>query len=234
LPSRKWPIFILSAFILHHFDMSTVIRASERNKDSQVVAFNFEDMSVRSEKYLAKVRVEALQIVAKAQKEAEAIRRQAEQNGRQDAMKAVESMIAKQLTTVIPALRQAIQDIQQEKNSWMRHWEAAAVHVSGAIARKLVRRELTHYPEISVALVREALELASGSSYVRIMLNPSDIKALGEQMQLLINEIAPLSGAELSPDPEITPGGCRVETRFGIIDQQFESQLLRIEEELMQ
>ena len=33
-------------------------------------------------------------------------------------------------------------------------------------------------------------------------------------------------------DPEIARGGCRVETRFGTIDQQFEAQLARIEEEL--
>ena len=76
--------------------------------------------------------------------------------------------------------------------------------------------------------------LAAGSSHVRIQLNPNDLKAMGDQMRVLIDEIAPLSGAELNADPEITPGGCRVETRFGIIDQQFESQLKRIEEELTQ
>jgi flagellar assembly protein FliH len=43
-----------------------------------------------------------------------------------------------------------------------------------------------------------------------------------------------LAGAELSGDPQISPGGCRVETQFGTIDQQFESQLKRIEEELTQ
>jgi len=33
-------------------------------------------------------------------------------------------------------------------------------------------------------------------------------------------------------DPDITPGGCRVDTQFGSIDQQLETQLARIEEEL--
>ena len=41
-----------------------------------------------------------------------------------------------------------------------------------------------------------------------------------------------LTTAEIVADPAITLGGCRVETRFGIIDQQFEAQLKRIEEEL--
>jgi flagellar biosynthesis/type III secretory pathway protein FliH len=65
-------------------------------------------------------------------------------------------------------------------------------------------------------------------------LNPNDLKALGNQLTVIINEVAPLAGAELQADPDITPGGCRVETRFGVIDQQFEAQLKRIEEELTQ
>jgi flagellar biosynthesis/type III secretory pathway protein FliH len=214
--------------------MSTVIRASERNNDAQSVAFNFEDVGARSERYLAKVRADALQIVMKAQQEADAIRRKAEQDGRQAAMQAVEGMIKNRLATVIPALRQAIAQIQEAKQSWLRHWEASAVRVSGAIAQKLVRREIGQHPEITLTLVREALELATGSSQLRIQLNPNDLKALGNQLTVIINEVAPLAGAELQADPDITPGGCRVETRFGVIDQQFEAQLKRIEEELTQ
>jgi flagellar biosynthesis/type III secretory pathway protein FliH len=214
--------------------MSTVIRASERNNGTQTVAFNFEDMSERSEKYLVKVRAEALQIVVKAQQEAATIRRRAEQEGRQAALQAVEGMIKSQFATVIPALRQAVQNIQEAKQSWLRHWEAAAVRVSGAIAEKLVRREIGRHPEITLTLVREALELAAGSSQLRIQLNPDDLKALRDQVCVLIDEIAPLAGAEFNADPEIAPGGCRVETRFGVIDQQFAAQLKRIEEELTQ
>jgi flagellar assembly protein FliH len=214
--------------------MSTVIRASERNNGTQTVAFNFEDMGERSQRYLAKVRDEARQIVVKAQQEAESIRRRAEQEGRQAALLAVEEMIKKQLTTVIPALRLAVHDIQEAKQSWLKHWEAAAVRVSGAIAEKLVRREIGRHPDITLTLVREALELAAGNSQLRIQLNPSDLEALRGQLSVLLDEIAPLADAELNADPEIAPGGCRVETRFGIIDQQFASQLKRIEEELTQ
>ena len=66
----------------------------------------------------------------------------------------------------------------------------------------------------------------------RIHLNPSDREALGDQVDLLTKELAPLATAELISNPSITPGGCRVETQFGSIDQQLETQLKRIEEEL--
>jgi len=41
-----------------------------------------------------------------------------------------------------------------------------------------------------------------------------------------------LGDADVTPDATIAQGGCRVETRFGTIDQQIETQLQRIEEEL--
>jgi len=63
-------------------------------------------------------------------------------------------------------------------------------------------------------------------------LNPADHRSIGTQVELLLRELSTLTEAEIVPDAEITPGGCRVETRFGIIDQQFEAQLKRIEEEL--
>ena len=212
--------------------MSTIIRATEPGHRSPSVAFNFDDMAVQANRYLGKVRVEAAQIVAKARREAGAVRDNAEREGRQAGWQAVEQIVREQLATALPALRQVIQDIQHAKQAWLTHWEASAVHVSAAIAQRLIRRELTRQPEITLTLIREALELAAGSSQLRIHLNPTDHKEIGGRAEALIKELSTLTTAELLADPEVTPGGCRVETRFGIIDQQFEAQLKRIEEEL--
>ena len=213
--------------------MSTIIRATEPGRHSPSVAFNFDDMAVRAKGYLEQVRTEADQIVAKARQEAGAIRERAEQAGREAGWQGVEQIVREQLATVLPALRQVIQDIQHAKQAWLTHWEASAVHVAAAIARRLVRRELTQRPEeITLTLIREAMELAAGSSQLRIHLSPADHEAIGQRAEKLIQELSGIATAELVADPEITPGGCRVETRFGIIDQQFEAQLKRIEEEL--
>ena len=52
--------------------------------------------------------------------------------------------------------------------------------MAAAIARRVIRRELTRQPEIPLALVREALELAAGSAQVRIHLNPADHRGAGQ------------------------------------------------------
>lgn len=212
--------------------MPAIIRATDFNRGTGAVAFNFDDMAAQANQYLEKVRVEARQIIVQAQQEAVAVRKKAEQEGRQAALQAVEQMVRQQLRKVLPALREVIADIHHAKQTWLAHWEASGVHVAAAIAQRLIRRELAEHPEIPLTLLREALQLAAGSSHLRIHLNPADHEAIREQADVFTAALTPLATAEFLSDPDITPGGCRVETRFGVIDQQFESQLKRIEEEL--
>ena len=216
--------------------MSTIIKANELGHDVQGVAFNFDDMTVKAQQYLDRVRAEAARIVDDARKNAEQVRHEAEMEGRRagqaEIERIVERQLAGQLATLLPALRQVIQDIRHAKQAWLSHWEKSGVHVAAAIAERLIRRQLAQEPEITLTLVREALELAAGSSELRIQMNPGDHQTLRPQVEALIAELSRLGSAELVADPQIRPGGCRVETRFGVIDQQLEAQLARIEEEL--
>jgi flagellar assembly protein FliH len=63
-------------------------------------------------------------------------------------------------------------------------------------------------------------------------MHPADVTAMGDQVQLLIAGLSSLGKAKVVSDAQITLGGCRIETKFGAIDQQFETQLARIEAEL--
>ena len=83
-----------------------------------------------------------------------------------------------------------------------------------------------------MTLLREALQLAAGSGEVRVLLNPKDHQALGGQVQSLVKELSGLGPTQVVADASVSAGGCRVETRFGSIDQTFEAQLARVEEEL--
>jgi len=212
--------------------MSSIIRPGEKVAVAQTAAFNFEDLSTQATKYLEKVRAQAAQIIAQAQQEAVQIRQRAEQEGRQAGMAEVEQMVRKQLGTTLPALRQAAQQIQAARSAWLKHWEQAAVHVAAAIAARVIRGEISRQPEIPLRLVREALELAAGEAELRIHLNPEDHQALKGQVDELVQELAPLARVEIAADANVGRGGCRVETRFGVIDERIESQLKRIEEEL--
>jgi len=216
--------------------MPSIIRASDHGGAIAATAFNYEDLTKQAKRSLDALRAEAIKeaarIVAKAQQEAEAIRRQAEQQGRQAAIDSARQLMQQELQTLLPALRQVISEIQHAKQAWLRHWEAAAVHVAAAIAKRVIRRELSQSPQIALTLIREALELAAGNAQLRVRVNPEDYKLLGNDVDLLVREMSGLAQVEVIADAEISRGGCRVETRFGLIDEQIEEQLRRIEEEL--
>jgi flagellar assembly protein FliH len=214
--------------------MSTIIRSTDHGCASQGAAFNLNDLAVQAEQYLSEVRAQGAAILEKAKKEAAAVRRQAEVEGREAAMRHVDVAVGKQMEPVLPALHQAITEIVEAKQAWLMRWEAGAIRLATAIAQRVIRREIEQQPAITLELVREALELAAGNSQVCIRLNPSDHKTLGGQVRKLAKEVSPLGEIDVKADPEITPGGCRVDTSFGAIDQQIESQLKRIEEELLQ
>ncbi len=216
--------------------MSTIIKAGDRNRAIQAVPFNFDDMAERARLYLDKVRAEGTKILAAARQKAEQEAARAEAEGRRAGEAAAAQIIERQLdarlTTLMPALRQAVAEIQHAKQAWLRHWEQGAIHVAAAIAGRLVRRELSAHPEISLEWIRQALELAAGSSELRLYLHPADCQTMRLQVDALAREVSGLGPLEMIADPGVSPGGCRVDTRFGTIDQQLEAQLARIEEEL--
>jgi flagellar assembly protein FliH len=221
--------------------MATIIRKdSPRQQPSgceiQPVAFSFSDMRGQATDYLATVRDEAAKIVQQAHRDAERIRRQSEAAGRKAAEAAVERIleekVAKRMETLLPALERVIQQIDDAKGEILNHWQRSAASAVTAIAERVIRQELTHRPEITLELIAESLRLAAGSSEITLRINPIDQENLGSQIERLTATLGRLAPSQIVADPAVSAGGCVVETKFGIIDQQIESQLGRVRDEL--
>lgn len=221
--------------------MATILRKDSRTppaagRVAQPIAFSFADMRGRADDYLDAVRCEAAKIIQAAHADAEQIRRQAEITGRQAAEAAIERIleekVARRMDTIVPALERLIAQMNDAKGELLTHWQRSAVRVSTAIAERIIRRELDREPQIALDRIEEALRLAAGGSEIRLHLSPTDFEHLGPQVERLAATLCRLAPSEIVADPKITPGGCYVTTKYGQIDQQIESQLRRIEEEL--
>jgi flagellar assembly protein FliH len=221
--------------------MATIIRKHGASQPSgapvaRPVAFNFEDMNDRASEYLETVRTEAAKIVQQAHQQSEQIRRQAQVDGKKAAedaaQKALDDRVAKRMDTIFPALDELVSQLSDAKAELMRRWEESAVAVATAIAQRVIRRELEQKPEITLDLIAEALRLAAGAADVTVHINEIDYEHLGPQINRLAESLSRLTPTMIHPDAEITPGGCIVKTKYGEIDQQIESQLARIRDEL--
>jgi flagellar assembly protein FliH len=221
--------------------MATIIRKdgarqSSTGRPAQPVAFSFADMRGQADSYLDTVRAEAAKIVQQAHHDAEKIRRDSELAGRKAAEAAAERVlddkVGKRMATIIPALEHLVRQINDAKGELQSHWERSALKVATAIAARIIRRELKHDPQITLDSIAEALRLAAGSAEITLRINPTDYTNLGSQIDRLAATLGRLSPSQILADETITSGGCRVETRFGQVDQQIEAQLQRIEEDL--
>lgn len=221
--------------------MATIIRKdgarqATAGRPAQPVAFSFADLRGEADNYIETVRGEAAKIIQKAHHEAEKIRREAEVAGRKAAEAAAEQVldqkVASRMATLIPALEELVRQLNDAKSQWQNHWQHSALRVSTAIAERIIRRELRHDPQITLETIAEALRLAAGSSEITLRVNPTDHENLGSQIERLAATLCRLSPSHIVADQAITAGGCRVEMQFGEVDQQIESQLRRIEEDL--
>ncbi|MCI0360879.1 MAG: flagellar assembly protein FliH [Planctomycetaceae bacterium] len=179
-----------------------------------------------------RARREAERIVADAHAQAAHLRLQAAEEGKQEALAALRERIDQQAQSAIEALGRAASAIEQSREAWQQQWEKHAVTVALAIARRIVRRELAHAPEIAVDLVRQALELASGNQRIVVRMNPADHANLGPQVAKVVEQLRLVGQTQIVADAAIDAGGCKVETDCGTIDAQLAAQLERIAEEL--
>jgi flagellar assembly protein FliH len=221
--------------------MATIIRKdilgeAVSGRAVQPVAFSFSDMRGQANDYLGTVRAEAAKIVQQAHQQAEQIRRQAEAAGRKAAEAAIEQVldqrVGKRMATLVPALERLIAEMNDTKAQLLSRWERSALGVATTIAKRIIGRELSHDPRVTLDMIEQALRLAAGMTDISVHVSPTDYENLGTQITQLAETLGHLAPSAIVSDPEITAGGCKVYTKFGEIDQQIEAQLRRIEEEL--
>lgn len=122
-------------------------------------------------------------------------------------------------------LAAALQDFSAQRTAYFRRVEAEVVHLSLAIARKIVRREAALDPTLLRGLVHVTLEDLSGQDNIRLRLPPEDLSAWNNTCQaqpaLLVACVA---------DPSLESGEVILETQAGVAHLGFEAQLKQVEQ----
>ncbi len=136
-------------------------------------------------------------------------------DGYRDGLVALEGFkqrYAQQLTAPLAALTQqygaqldALQALLAEQ----------VADIAVALAREVVRDTVAQRPELIVKVAQEALDatLASARQIV-LRVHPEDLPRVAEG----VGEALAARGARLQADPQIAPGGCRVDSELGGVE----------------
>ena len=166
-------------------------------------------------------RAEAVRIVAAAQSEAAALVAASRAGAGRAALDAQEAGRLAGHAEVAVALSQAL----AIRDSALAEAEREVARVALAAAERLVGEALRVEPERIANIVGDALARARRARDVVVRVHPDDAAAL-ESLRAVVAARAGRPGAfSVRPDPEVTRGGCLVETDLGTIDGRLETRL---------
>ncbi|MEZ6133624.1 MAG: FliH/SctL family protein [Pirellulaceae bacterium] len=206
----------------------------------QPVAFNVEDVQTRAREYLMEIQQQAAETLERARVEAIRLRQEAKQQGIADAQTQVEQQIAaaaqrlsdERCRTAIASCEKTVAELTEDTSQWLVAWRNQTVELAAKIAEKLVRREMRDENELLRVWMEEALVAMRDARDVRVIVHPDDFAIAGRYLQKLTKSLPQAGAVEILPDPEIKPGGCTVRSNNGLIDQQLETQLQRLVDQL--
>ena len=151
--------------------------------------------------------------------------RQARDRGFQEGQKTGRDGATAEVQPVLERLLKSCAEVTGMRARLRRETEADVVALTMAIAKRVLRRELSVDPEAIHGVVKAALEKVQAKEICLIRLHPDHVTHARQYFE----KSGIMTGFEITSDPSLQPGGVIVETKRGNLDASVETQLKEIE-----
>ncbi|KAA3657774.1 MAG: hypothetical protein DWQ10_12565 [Calditrichaeota bacterium] len=142
-------------------------------------------------------------------------------------------MLDEQLQAPMEAVESLMSALQEKFEHELHVLENSAVKLAFAIAEKVVHQVAQESSETITAQVREVLNNCKKELSSTLFLHPEDYQFIKENSDLILQIRDKFPGLEFKEAPEISRGGCKLESDNGTIDATIEKQLNKIATELL-
>ena len=202
-----------------------------------VVVPDLAAVQARATGLLHQAQREADEMREDARLQAEALREAAWQegfhNGQEAGRDAIEVKLRAEREAERQELRAQVQEIVEgigtaRQALWERQ-EAEMVTFVLAIARQVIKTEVSQNPEVVRHVIQNALRRVTDKEQVRIRVSVGDagrVRAMREDLMTMLDGLRHL---EIVDDRRVGDGGCVIETGAGTIDAKVETQMAEIE-----
>jgi flagellar biosynthesis/type III secretory pathway protein FliH len=223
--------------------MATVLKSKQLQlgeNTASVEVFNWEDVATKARAYLATVKQQAQEILDQANQQSQELRQQAERDGiaaGQGDITTRAEKLANQLATervkqATVQLHGLAEELEQASHQWLRQWQHEMVPLAIAMAERLVHRQIELDPSIMLDWLQESVRMIQSQQKVELRVHPQDAEILGASLTDFIEQQKHRVSIELVLDEAIARRGLKLRTAEMNIDQQIQSQLDRLEQEL--
>ncbi|MBU0729247.1 MAG: hypothetical protein KKE17_11085 [Proteobacteria bacterium] len=162
-------------------------------------------------------------IIQKAQDDAARIEEEAYNKGYDRGQREASAAGKKNITQVMQQYDLLLAAIRDQQSVIIKKYEQDTLHVIKAMVNKLVNHEVSVNSRVIKAILQQAMENVIENSTVKVHLNKEDFARIKEAG---LSDPAFLEGANrvhLIEDPNVSMGGCLLETGFGEIDATLEN-----------
>lgn len=153
------------------------------------------------------------------------------EDGRQAGEKSLGQQLLQQRTELLQLQNGLFESLRQILPQQARETETALVDLATEIANKIVKDiPITH--SMVEKAVQEAIQQVEATTQMTILLHPEDLTLLQRVNSPTLLPQGQAEQLQFQPSPDVTRGGCIVETRFGLLDGRRETRLAMIRKEL--
>jgi len=137
---------------------------------------------------------------------------------------------SKKAQAVIDSLNQTLEQLANVRNEIHREIEKEVTQLALSIARKVVCHEVRIKQETVACVAREALSRVNNPGKIKIKLNPDDLQFIKNTHSQFSRFLGNVDHILFEAEESIQSGGCLIETDRGDIDARIEKQFQAIEE----
>jgi len=138
-----------------------------------------------------------------------------------------------QFGSSLEMLAQGVEEVCHLRATLLQNSTQDMLRLVLSIARQVIHSEVSLNRELVLITIDKALRAAVRSDHYHIKVHPEDLALVTESKPLFITSINGLEGISVEGDPQISRGGCLIESDLGAVDASIEGQLEEIRRTLL-
>lgn len=221
-------------FVPPRFDLGTPMQALEYLKEKGVGSSFRMNESVRIQTGVDKIeqsseeqRIEGAAL-EKLKEIQESAYKEAYDLGRADGHSDAFSKVAGEIKDHMENLGSLLNAIGNLKIEMHAQNEAHLIKLVFQIASRLAKRELRNDDTAVLEIIRDAVSLSQDEENVRVRVAPEQFEFLEQLKKQTGREFEVMKKITIEPSPDVTPGGCIVETNYGEVDARIEQRVSQL------
>jgi type III secretion protein L len=127
----------------------------------------------------------------------------------------------------------AVAGVNASRDRYLAESEPELIRLAARIAQKIIGEELRTSPEAIVSIARECLQSLGRERSLTLRVSCADLDVMRRRIETVREMAGPHRSIEVIADVAVSPGGCIVESEYGVIDARLDTQIRCMEEILL-